>query len=49
MTLGAFRADHEELFLGERDRIGVHAARRQLYRSPNADGAVIPHQLADAI
>ena len=49
MTLGAIRADHKEMFLGERDRIRIHAARRQLDRSPKADEVVIPHQLADAI
>jgi hypothetical protein len=49
MTFGAIRADHEEMVLGERDRIGLHTAGRQLYRSSYADEAVIPHQLANAI
>jgi hypothetical protein len=49
MTLSAICADHEEMFRSERDRIGLHAASRQVYGSPDADEVAIPLYLADRI
>jgi len=43
VALGTVGADHKEMFLGQRDRIRVHAVRRERYRFSKGNGIVVPH------